>query len=174
MSAFVGPLGNAWKIDLSALKDDWRSASAMDMYLVHIPSAHPLWPSYWLTGVHLRDVPGQDKPPHKQFQNASHELLLVALNPECGPYTQENMVDKIKAGGHWLTPVNMVQQTEDLTDEQFNTLLLDVLKALLYGLLPAEPDDYIGSHDRWAECVRQTALHVKTQGLSCFTSEVKQ
>src|SRR5205085_2875503 len=56
-------------------------------WFVSAPAAHPVWPHYLLFCVHLRDVPGQSRPPFRRFPDASHELMLIALNPEVGPWS---------------------------------------------------------------------------------------
>lgn len=172
---FTGRLGQAWTlpVDPSMIVAPEQAATLALVFLA-LPPVHPLWPRYLLCGIHLRDVEGQSKPPTKRSPNATHELMLIALNPEKGEYTPENVSEKLLAGGCYLTPLNIVEQVEDLTDEQFRQLVPLIARALCDGFLAAEPNDFMGARDFWKISLNRTCSHIRTQGLSCFTAGVKQ
>lgn len=172
---FTGRLGKAWTLPVvPSMIVAPEQAATLALVFLDLPPVHPLWPRYLLCGIHLRDVKGQSKPPTKRTPNATHELMLIALNPEKGEYTPENVSEKLLAGGCYLTPINIVEQVEDLTDAQFLELVPLITRALCDGFLAAEPDDYNGARQFWKISLNRTCSHIKTQGLSCFKSAVTQ
>lgn len=74
----TGHHGRAWQC---SHPDDAQSPASIAAWLVHPSRAHPDW-SYWLIGaIALDPARGVDR--HAlQFAEATHELAIVALNPE--------------------------------------------------------------------------------------------
>jgi hypothetical protein len=158
---YSGRIGKAWKLDFSVIeKRRPEHAANLACWLLHVPRAHPLWPQYVLSLIHLRDVPCQAKPPYLRMPNASHELQLLALNvPEFGPFTFENWPDQVQKHGWFLLPTNAVEQVAHLNDEKALHLTKLVAKACVDGLLPVELDDYRGRYGSGQNAWRVTLDH---------------
>ena len=133
-----GPCGSA---DLVPVPDIPSAAETVCTWLVTAPHAHPLWSQYALVVVRLRDLPGFP-PPKRQFDGATHELLVVALNPEHGPMTPERVTRLWRNGRSlpYLTPVNIAHQI-DGADEEAERLAEMAAKGVVHGLLLPETGD---------------------------------
>lgn len=130
----TGPLGRAEKLDVPEIPE---SAETVCHWLITAPAYHPAWSQYLLPVVRLRDgIPGMP-PPKRQFQGATHELIVVALNPEHGPYTAENMARFHGGGLPFLTPVNIAHQIEG-TDSEAEQLAYYAVKGIVNGVLNPE------------------------------------
>jgi hypothetical protein len=110
-------------------------------WLLTAPMAHPLWSQYMLCVVRLRDLPGFP-PPHRQFDGATHELIVVALNPEYGTLTVKDMERFQRGAGGlpYLTPQNIAHQIEG-TDEEASRLAEMSALAVVNGWLTPETAD---------------------------------
>src|SRR5439155_17899329 len=53
-------------------------------YVIEAPWAHPAWHSYSLSVIHMRPIGALDGqyPVQRYVEDATHEFLLAALNPE--------------------------------------------------------------------------------------------
>lgn len=108
--------------------------------LLHRPDAHPVWPSYVVSLVHLRDVPEQSKPPHREYSDSTHEILCFALDPDVKP-------DPLDSGSiRVLTPSNLTYQLRALSD----ALALSVFSQFVGALSRRElsPDSDFRSQQR--------------------------
>src|SRR5690348_1459188 len=75
----TGPAGRADRVELADIPE---AAETVCSWLIEAPGQSPGWDKYNLAVVRLRDnVPGFPQP-HHQFDGTTHELLLMALNPE--------------------------------------------------------------------------------------------
>src|SRR5687767_6509261 len=78
-----GPAGQAWRLRLAPPGE--RSRPDFDgtvaIWICRAPGAHILWDHWMLTAIHLRPIEGV-KAAHKHFEAATHEFMIVALNPE--------------------------------------------------------------------------------------------
>jgi hypothetical protein len=97
--------GKAWKYDIPE-----SSPAALEAWLVHRPDAHPLWSNYMVSIVTLADVPGMP-PAKKRTRSCTHELQVLALDPEHEPDPDKS------TGSKFLYPPNFVRQFEDFTDD---------------------------------------------------------
>lgn len=140
--------------------------ATLSFWFVDAPGVHPLWPQYTLCMVHLRDIEGQDRPPHRRTPAASHELMVVALNPELKPWTAENLKAKMlatpKGVSNFLEPLNVCEQLENLTDDQAKELTQLVARSLSDGHLPIECDDMHGGRAWWRQVLDTTCEHLRT------------
>lgn len=117
--------------------------TALRAVLLHRPDAHPIWHSYMVSLVHMRDEPGFP-PAHRTFADETHEIMVVALSPNCGDFPQE--WSKIVH----LTPPNLVQRLRGYTDDRARKLFDAFVKALAAHEL--NPDtDYRRSQLAWFE-----------------------
>jgi hypothetical protein len=76
---FSGSAGRAWKLEV------WgpQAAATVCHFLITAPVYHPLWYQYDLAVIRLGSFPGLPAA-HLQFPGATHELMVMALNPETG------------------------------------------------------------------------------------------
>jgi hypothetical protein len=78
---YEGAFGKAWKFPMPDDDPDWRRAVNLDAnFLIFAPGAHPMWSWHILMAISLRDVDGQP-PAHKRYPEATHELMVYALDP---------------------------------------------------------------------------------------------
>jgi hypothetical protein len=71
-------LGRAWKIPPP--KSD-KAHGTVAAWVVHAPHSNLMWSWYFVGTVHLRGVEGLEEP-HLHFPGATHEIVIMALNPE--------------------------------------------------------------------------------------------
>ena len=97
----TGTFGTAHRIPRENYRDS--HPAGLDSWIITAPCWHPLWSQYNLGVVSLADHPGIPKA-KLQRPGVTHELSVVALNPEHGPY------DARALGTHglaYLLPVNI-------------------------------------------------------------------
>jgi hypothetical protein len=160
-TTFKGPYGRAHLIPFPDIPE---AAESVCSWLLTAPRAHPLWAQYNLAVVRLRDMPGFP-PPLRQFPGATHELIVVALNPEHGPYTPENMrrfYDGEQAGQlPYLTPVNIAHQIEG-TDEEARRLAVFAAWGVTAGSLwPETGDAPVRTRGDWDASLIKTLAHIR-------------
>jgi hypothetical protein len=78
------------------------SDPALALWLLFIPGAHPFWQSYLLSIVHLRPLPGGDRPAKLVYPEAAYEMVVVALDPALHPEVNNPKTWSM------LSPVNIV------------------------------------------------------------------
>jgi|KBSSwiStaDraftv2_1062776.scaffolds.fasta_scaffold00388_42 hypothetical protein len=144
-------VGRAWRITLTGQHVD--QSACVRSYVVHAPHGNPMWPWYMIACVHLRDVQGQSRPPHRQFTEASHEYLFLAIDPKTYPNVHP---DDWKGGVQWLTPVDLVHQVANLTDPQASGVLDAIVNRIVTG---ASPDQDWRS--MWRTAIDATAEHYR-------------
>jgi hypothetical protein len=109
-----------------------------------------MWSYWWLSLIHLRDVPGA--PPAKldpRVPGATHELISFAQDPGQAPDP-----DDVKTFRH-LTPIDWAIQFKVGTDRDAMRLAERVVTTIMQGV--ASPDtDY---RTFWARAIRETAEH---------------
>jgi hypothetical protein len=131
---------DAWIIPINRSRLDWTAdwEGTLCLWLMQCRWAHPFWSWYHISGIHLRDIPGV-KPAHKQFSGASHEIQILSLNPKTN-----HDPDRLATGEQqldYLTPMDLCHQVGGLTDDQFKSLVTEVVLAIVDG--KASPDvDY--------------------------------
>jgi hypothetical protein len=148
---FAGPAGRAWDVPLP---DD--PGAQVCQWLLDAPYAHPFWRWHVIAVVHLRPVAGEQEA-HVQFPGASHELLLLALDPQ--------MDDRIEPGrydtqNHWLQPPDVVVQFIVADDDQAREVAKFAADAVTRGLVV--PDSDFASH--WEKAIHATAEHMRIGG----------
>lgn len=148
----TGPHGTAVRIPV---QDHPTTVSA---WIVNAPYAHPFWKQYSVTVVRLADVEGYP-PANKQFADVTHELMIVALNPDV-----DHDPDLIAAGEQTLNhlePVNVAEQFV-ADDEAAETVCWFVVRAILQGQLPPEPVlGYEEFRAAWSQAIHSTLDHNK-------------
>lgn len=156
-----GPNGFAVRM---AIPDTPKAAETVDAWLLTTPAYHPLWSQYMLGVVRLRKgIPGFPDP-HYQFEGATHELNVVALNPEGGTYDPATFFDQpIK----FLTPVNIAEQFE-ATDDELRKLAWFAAAAVVHGIANPETADAPSSiRFSWKTMLVKTLAHLRGESHAC-------
>jgi hypothetical protein len=157
-SEVQGPYGSALELEMEGLPN---SEETVCHWLITAPAFHPFWSQYILAVVRLRDLPGFP-PPVRQFQGATHELLVVTLNPEHGPY-DAGLPRKYAAEGNlpYLTPINIAHQIEG-TDSEAGELAAWAAWGVVNGHL--EPESSNGAERiraEWESSLVKTLAHMR-------------
>lgn len=155
----VGPAGSARRLPLDGINND---AGATVAWWLLTGGWHPLWPQFSLSVVHLRPLEGRP-PAHLQFEGATHELLVLALNPGSPPriHRAADVAKGLPNVGGYLTPPDVVHQFT-ATDEEMVRLASLCAYGCVGGLLNPSTDDsrrYL--REQWlASCLR-TLAHIR-------------
>lgn len=144
---FTGVAGRAWRRLPS------EKGMAIDHFLVHAPASHPIWPWYMVAIVHLRPVEGVP-PAHKQFSDASHELMVIAIDPKCYPPDPDLSGDETYP---FLQPLNSATQVGALQDGHAKELIELVVRGIVDGRLNPDTDGRM----QFEESIRKTAQHFR-------------
>ena len=166
-----GRFGTAVLLDLAALPNNSETVCA---WLCTLPPWHPAWSQYALMVARLRDVDGLP-PPVLQFPGATHELLLVSIDPTTTGQPDPPGLPDLRAHdpasfaaamhdtrrGVWLSPVNVAWQMTG-TDDEAARLAWLAARALCHGHL--EPESSNGAERiraAWAGSMTKTLAHVR-------------
>lgn len=149
----TGRYGRATRIEPSAAMPAARTTLAC--WLLESMAFSPAWNQWALTVITLADVDGIG-PAHKAFVGATHEMLLLALDPR-KPWSQEQASQGL--GFYHLSPANYVDQFE-ATDDEMVTLAAWMAWGMVNGHLQVEPN---GSRDResWLTSATKTLAHIR-------------
>jgi hypothetical protein len=151
----TGPFGTAHRIPHTDYRD--TQPAGLDSWIITAPCWHPLWSQYNLGVVSLADFPGMP-PARRQRPGVTHELSIVALNPEHGPYDART-ISRTGQPLAFLLPVNIAEQFTT-TDDHARHLALLCARAVVDGILCPETAD---APDRiraaWRTSIHQTLEH---------------
>lgn len=125
------------------------------VWFIHAPSQSIAWDRYLLSIYHLRPIEG-GTPVKKEYDALTHEIVLVALNPDKNPQPNDP-----ESWAH-LVPMNLVMQLELPHDEAASDLLERSAKAICGGLLWAEPP-MSGMVEPWRTSMLQTSAHYRNE-----------
>lgn len=165
---FEGPAGKAEQITYRLDEDDRPDqAATLASYFLTCPKQSPAWDSYLLSVIHLRDIEGV-KPAHKRFPEATHEVLLMALDPDSNPGPLN-----LESFSHYLTPINLTQQVQLNDDEEAKDVLRMAARAVVDGRLWAEPP-LSGQTEPWATVLKHTAEHFRTGHITPADGEARR
>jgi hypothetical protein len=130
----TGRAGNGAKIkNVHCVVEGW---------LMDIPGWSPAWHHFMLTVVHLRDVKGTP-PANKLFPQATHEMLLQAMDSEAKPDPQNPDTWK------FLQPANWVAQFTCPDDNTAAQACRGLAFVCLDGKLALELQGIRGSKEHW-------------------------
>lgn len=136
-----------------------NATESVAAYLITAPCYHPLWSQYRLDVIRLRDMPDMP-PPVLKFQGATHEIMVMTLNPEHGPWT----ADLVVAAQHhtpFLTPINVAEQFE-ATDEEMRAVADLLVQSVVHGILTPESADAPSLIRRqWLTVAVKTLAHLR-------------
>lgn len=134
-----GPRGKAWAIDLDAARATLKVAPEADAtvagWIVEAPWAHPAWHSYLIVLLHLRPL-ADARPTIFHLEGATHELLVMALNPES---PREPMITG-KARTNWLEPANFAAQIIEPSDGAARDRIINAVQLIVDGKLSPDTD----------------------------------
>ncbi len=131
----TGTHGRAWKVDVPAVARRRPGGPPAELccahWVVEARWAHPIWHSYFVGCVALRDMPGV--PPAKiHLHGATHEVLVYALNPE-----HRRAVNDLTP---YLTPGNFHGQWRAGSDAEAASFIEDTVKLIVEGRLSPDTD----------------------------------
>lgn len=134
--------------------DHAANPAALVCWIITAPMYHPAWSQYALSVVTLNNVPGLP-PAHLKFPGATHELLVLAIDPTRGPVTatQDQIV--------YLQPVNISMQFE-ATDDEMRDLASLLVQAVVHGLLDPETSNGPETiREYWLTSAVKTLAHLR-------------
>jgi hypothetical protein len=132
-----------------------QNPAALDAWIITADRWHPLWSQYLLAVVSLADIEGMP-PANKRGTDVTHELLVIALNPDHGPYDAPTATTETL---QHLTPVNIAEQFT-ATDDQARRIAFLCVRAVVDGQLTPETGDAPRLIRAWWHArIRQTLEH---------------
>lgn len=156
---YVGANGRAQRL---TLHPSLQGADTTLAWWLLTGTWHPIWPQFVISVIHLRDVEGRE-PATLQFPGATHELLVLALNPGEPPKIHDAV--KLERKGlklcGYLEPIDVVHQFE-ATDEQMVDLAKLAAQACVDGRLnPSTDDAREFYHEQWLTACVKTLAHMR-------------
>jgi hypothetical protein len=151
---FTGPAGVAVEV-----LHEWEPDDPPDVqgtvatWFLRVPEQSPGWDRYLLSVVHLRPIDGV-RPAVVRVPHATHEVLLLALDPAVDP--QPTDVESWR----FLRPVNVCEQIELPHDDAARVLLGLAARAVVAGVLWAEPP-LSGQLEPWRTVLIRTSAHLR-------------
>lgn len=159
MNHLQGLYGRAHKMPLPDIP---QAAQTVAHWLLTAPTYHPLWSQYVLACVRLQDNAPGFAPPRRKFQGATHEVLVVALDPECGPYDTDKILGYADAGNMpYLTPVNIAEQFIATDDEMGRLTELAAAGVVNGRLNPESADAPTRIREEWLTALTKTLAHIR-------------
>lgn len=128
-------------------------ATDLGSWLINYPGAHPFWEYWMLTCVTLADVPGVP-PAKKHFPEATHELLILAIDPKWSVQLEDFM-----GGGTmpFLSPTDVVYQAQ-LPSDDLAVHLMELTAKDIVNRGSSPDQDY---RTRWKEVLDKTSAHLR-------------
>lgn len=133
------------------------------LYLLTAPRYHPVWSQYVISVVDLTVDRPDLGPPNLHFVDATHELLVMAVNPELGLLSPTRMVRRSEAGeaGFYLSPPNVGHQFT-ATAEEMTQLAWLLGRAVAHGQLNPETGDAPSLiREQWLGLCVRTLAHMR-------------
>ena len=131
----TGPMGRAWKMDMTAITAKQPKGAPMSVtvasWLVYAPFAHPIFPTYQVACIHLRDIEGA-APAKIMLVGATHEVLVLAIDP-----TQQLALDTLPMP---LYPVNFMGQFVAADDQAAASCIEGSVREIVQGTLSPDTD----------------------------------
>jgi hypothetical protein len=151
--------GEAWDVsDCDRGTPDQEATIAA--WIVHLPQSRPIWPRYLFSVVHLRDMPGQIRPPYRSYPGAEYEFMIAALDPS-GNRPKHPLAAADRKSWVPLTPLNVVVQFDTgRPDSEAADICRLAVQHALDGI-GVEPDDNARVRPYWQALIRNTADHAR-------------
>lgn len=124
--------------------------ASLRVWFVHAPWMAPLmaWHWHYVGLIHLRDLPGQSKPPVRRFSGATHELIAMAVDPSVADPLASDWI-----GLKFLAPMSICQQFEAADDAQALQRIEEALGFVVNGHMTLEQD----GREAWELLLRKVA-----------------
>lgn len=122
-----------------------NEGATVKAWFLRLPGHHPFWDCYMLSIASLRDMPDVE-PAKKWFAEATHEIILVALNPDYDPHPEKRETWAM------LRPINYAHQVA-ATDEAAINACEIVIGMFEAGSIPAEPQGWQGAREVFAHVI---------------------
>ena len=152
----TGPCGRAEELAVPSN----RAPATLLWWLITAPLYHPLWSQYVLSVVTLGDQPGLE-PATLHFPGATHELLVMALNPGEPPRPHTAEALQQGKGLNYLLPVNVAHQFT-ATDNEMRHLAELACTGVVNGVLNPETGDAPGRiRMEWLTACVKTLAHIR-------------
>lgn len=128
-----GSFGRAWRYDIEAIarKAGNKPHSSILSWVIEAPNANPMWHSYALHLIHLRDEIDLGRP-KIYVQGATHEMMLFALNPD--------KPRDLKDYPSVLTPINFAAQFIARDDSYAIARINETVCEIVNGQLSPDTD----------------------------------
>ena len=148
----TGPAGSAIEV-IPAEHDHPDTTATVASWYLTCPRQSPAWVDYMLAIVHLRPIPGQSQEPQITVEGATHEVLIVALDPTTDPTPH--------APERWryLHPLNVVEQIVLPDDQAAAYVAIVAARTVVLGGIWVEPP-LSGQVEPWRSALRATAEHL--------------
>ena len=151
-----------WEVRLGPNADREPSwVAGLGTWLVEGPF-HPMWDQWLVSVITLSHIDGvQDA--HQQFPGATHELSMIAINPE-----RRCDIDAFEETGDWgdpavpkfLTPIDQQVQWSNGTDDEARDIGALAIRTIANG--HASPDsDY---RAWWTQAIKASLDHTRSAG----------
>lgn len=149
-----GPYGHAEEL---AMVDDPEFSATVQHWLITAPNYHPMWDQYVMVCLRLCDLPDQP-PAFKKFPEATHEIMIVALDPRAGKHDQAKMTTYVTPGPAkgqmpFLLPVNVQAQVISGDEEMANLTPVLVRAITHHGFTPETSDAPEVIREAWDQLV---------------------
>lgn len=166
---FSGSAGRAWKLEVGGP----QAAATVCHYLITAPVYHPLWFQYVLAVIRLGRFPGIPAAT-LEFEGATHELMVVAMDPETGHgaagHYPEHHTPECMNGEHvrnrdlaFLLPGNVSWQVI-ATDEEMQVLASMAAQAVVDGKWNPETADAPDAiRAAWNAGLTRTLAHLRKE-----------
>lgn len=133
-------LGRAWRCDLPALRrrlklDPARDAAILQV-VVEAKWANPTWHSYFVSLIHLRDIPGLRTIFY--FADATHEIVVEAIDP--GKRRLPIILGESPGVVSTLRPANFAAQIVEISDELAIERVEKAITMIVRGELSPDTD----------------------------------
>lgn len=155
---YEGPCGTAVHLEIRPHLDP--HGTTLTWWLLHGPW-HPLWSQFVLSVVTLEDRPGAEAA-KLHYPGATHELLVVALNPGEPPavHDQATLEDRGLSIG-FLQPVDVCHQFT-ATDDEMRQIAELAARACVDGhLMPSTDDAREHYRMQWLGAITKTLAHIR-------------
>ncbi|MDX2551345.1 hypothetical protein [Streptomyces stelliscabiei] len=148
----TGRHGVAHRIPTARYREEHRAT--LDAWIITAERWHPNWSQYLLCALSLADIEGAP-PAKKRTPDVTHELLVVVLNPDHGPYDARLVrPDHLQH----LTPVNVAEQFT-ATDDQARRIARLCTREVVDGRLTPETGDAPDHVRAWWHITIREALN---------------
>lgn len=148
-----GPAGVAREVIVDEFDTVDQSATLACWFLT-CPGQSPAWENYLLSCVHLRPVEGAEHDAVINVPGATHELMVLAMNPDFHPVAEDP-----ETWG-FLRPTNVIEQFEVPSDNDAIRLTGQTVRAVLDGIFWAEPP-LAGQVEPWRSSIIRTSAHYR-------------